>query len=130
MEISKIVGIGIIGTILAVTVKSYRAELGICVAIATGTVIFFAALPQLEEAFAVIEEICEQSEATVEYFKVIIKVIGIAYITQFAAELARDAGEGAVAKKLEFAGKASVLCVIAPVVKNLLDVITSTLMSF
>lgn len=130
MEISKIIGIGIIGTILAVTVKSYRAELGICVAIATGTVIFLAALPQLEEAFAVIEEICEQSEATVEYFKVIVKVIGIAYITQFAAELARDAGEGAIAKKLELAGKVSVLCVMAPVVKNLLNVITSTLMSF
>lgn len=130
MEISKIIGIGIIGTILAVTVKSYRAELSICIAIATGIVIFMAALPQLEEAFSVIGEICEQSEITAEYFKVIIKVIGIAYITQFSAELAKDAGEGAIAKKLEFAGKVSVLCVMAPVVKNLLDVITSTLMSF
>ena len=130
MEITRIIGIGIIGTIAAVTIKNYRAELGICIAILTGALILWNVLPMLQDTISVLSDICKRSEVTEEYFKVIIKVIAIAYITQFSAEHAKDAGEGAVAKKLEVAGKVSVLWVMMPTIKNLLDVITSTLMSF
>lgn len=130
MEITKILGVGIIGVFLAVTVRSYRAELGMAVAAATGIVIFFMIAPLFNEAISQLLTLCEDSGIDVNYFKVIIKIIGIAYITQFAAELAKDAGEGAVSKKIEFAGKVSVIVIMMPVVKNLLDTIVSTLMSF
>lgn len=130
MELTKIVAIGIIGVIAAITVKTYRAELGICVAIATGIVILWNIIPELNTAFSELSDMCEESGIPKGYFSLIIKVTGIAYITQFSSELAKDAGEGAIAKKLEFAGKVSVLCLIMPVVKNLLDIITNTLMSF
>ncbi len=130
MEITKILGVGIIGVFLAVTVRSYRAELGMAVATATGIVIFFMIAPLFNEAVSQLSALCEDSGINVNYFKVIIKIIGIAYITQFAAELAKDAGEGAVSKKIEFSGKVSVIVIMMPVVKNLLDTIVSTLMSF
>lgn len=130
MEITKIIGIGIIGTIAAVTVKNYRSDLGVIIAFATGAVILWNILPRLQDTIFLLSEICRQQEITEAYFEIIIKVIGIAYITQFSAELAKDAGEGAIAKKVEFAGKVSVLCVMMPTIKDLLDIITSTLMSF
>lgn len=130
MEITKIIGIGIIGTIAAVCVKNYRKELGIVISLATGAVILWNVLPQVKDAISTLSEICKKQEITAAYFGLIIKVIGIAYLTQFAAELAKDAGEGAVAKKVEFAGKVSILCLLMPTVKDLIDIITSTLMSF
>ncbi len=130
MEITKIIGMGIVGTIAAIAVKGYRAELGICIALLTGVLIFGSALPQLEAVISALSDLCHRSEITAAYFAIIIKVIGIAYITEFSAELAKDAGEGAIAKKLEFAGKVSVLFVMMPTIKNLLEVITNTLMSF
>lgn len=130
MEITKIIGVGIIGTFFAITVRSYRTELGMGVSAAAGIVIFAMVIPQLGEAIKKLSELCEESGIDIEYFKVIIKIIGIAYITQFGAELAKDAGEGAVAKKIEFAGKVSVITIMLPIVENLLDVIISTLMSF
>lgn len=130
MEITKIIGVGIIGTFFAITVRSYRTELGMGVSAAAGIVIFAMVIPQLGEAIKRLSELCEESGIDIEYFKVIIKIIGIAYITQFGAELAKDAGEGAVAKKIEFAGKVSVITIMLPIVENLLDVIISTLMSF
>ena len=130
MEITKIIGVGIIGTFFAITVRSYRTELGMGVSAAAGIVIFAMVIPQLGEAIRKISSLCEESGIDIEYFKVIIKIIGIAYITQFGAELAKDAGEGAVAKKIEFAGKVSVITIMLPIVENLLDVIISTLMSF
>lgn len=130
MELTKIVGIGIIGVIAAITVKTYRAELGMCIALATGSVILWNVLPDISRVFSELSDMCEDSGVPQGYFSLIIKVTGVAYITQFSAELAKDAGERAIAKKLEFAGKVSVLCLIMPVVKNLLDIITNTLMSF
>ena len=130
MDITKIIGVGIVGIIAAVTIKSYRPELAMCVAIVTGVVIFSGILPELAVVVGELLELCRNSEITAEYIGIILKVTGIAYITQFAAELAKDAGEGAIAKKLEFAGKVSVLFVIMPTIKNLIGVITGALMSF
>lgn len=130
MELTKIIGIGIIGTFLSVTVKSYRPELGIGVAVATGITIFSLIVPEVSKVISDLKDLCEKTGVNSEYFKAIIKIIGIAYITQYSSELAKDAGEAAIAKKLEFAGKIGVLVLMMPIVKNLLDTIISTLMSF
>ena len=130
MEITKIIGIGIIGTIAAVCVKNYRKEMGIVISLATGAVILWNVVPQVRDAIDLMSEICRHQEITAAYFGLIIKIIGIAYLTQFCSELAKDAGEGAIAKKVEFAGKVSVLCLMMPTIKDLLDIITNTLMSF
>lgn len=130
MGIEKILAIGIVGTFLAVTVRSYRAELGMAIAAATGIVIFAAVIPEINAALTALSELCELGGINAEYFKAVVKIIGIAYIAQFASELAKDAGEGAVARKIEFAGKISVLAVMMPAVKNLLETVIGTLMSF
>lgn len=73
---------------------------------------------------------CENLGVKSEFFKVTIKMIAISYITQFASQLAKDSGEGAIAKKVELAGKATVVASMIPIIKNLLDVIVNALMSF
>lgn len=127
MEITSIIGIGLIGTILSITLKNYRPELALCSAAATGMAILFSVLPILDGIIADISELCAASQISTEFFKVIIKIIGIAYLTQFAAELAKDSGEGAIAKKIELAGKIFILAMIMPIIKNLLGVILNTL---
>lgn len=130
MDITAIIGVGIIGTILAVTVKSYRPEMALLISVATGIVIFLSIASGLGEIFSYMAEICENAGVDTGFFKVVIKVIAIAYTTQFASGLAMDAGESAIGKKLELAGKTLVLVSLMPVIKNLLDVIVNTLMSF
>ncbi len=130
MDIAAIIGIGIVGALLAVTVKSYRPELALCISIATGILIFLASSEGLREVMYQMQEMCENSGVDTEFFKVAMKVIAIAYVTEFASETAKDSGEGAIAKKLEFAGKTAVLVVMMPVIKNLTQVIMNTLMSF
>lgn len=130
MELTKVLGIGIIGTFLAVTVRNYRPELGIGVAAATGIAIFAIIVPQIQSVFDELSKLCESTGINPEYFKVTAKIIGIAYITQYSAELAKDSGEGAIARKIEFSGKISVVLLMMPIVKNLINTIVSTLMSF
>lgn len=130
MDFAAIIGIGIVGALLAVTVKSYRPELALCISLATGVVIFLSAASGLETVIFEMNELCKSSGVDTAFFKVAMKVIAIAYVTEFASEAAKDSGEGAIAKKLEFAGKTAVLVVMMPVIKNLTQVIMNTLMSF
>jgi len=53
----------------------------------------------------------------------ILKIIGIAYIAEFGAEVCKDAGEGAIASKIELAGKVIIIVLAAPIITSLLDLI-------
>ena len=130
MDITAIIGIGIIGTVLAVTLKTYRPEFSLFAALATGMAIIAMVLPQIQTVISEISRLCTVSKIGSDYFKVIAKVIGTAYLTQFSAEIAKDAGEGAIAKKIEFAGKAVILTVTLPIIKNLMNIIFETLTDF
>ena len=130
MEITTVIGVGILGAILSVTVKNYRPELGIAISVLTGVAIFFMAARSLENVVSGIYSMCEKVGVDIAFFKVVVKVIAIAYITQFASELCRDSGERAIAKKLEMAGKTAVIAAMLPIIKSLLDTVVNTLMSF
>ena len=123
MNITAVLGVGIVGALLAVTVKSTRPELGMCVGIVTGCIIFSFILPQTEEVLAGMKLLAEETGVDFAYFNPLVKIIGIAYITQFSAEMIKDSGETAIAKKVEFAGKIAVLIMIMPILKNLITAI-------
>ena len=125
MNITAILGVGIIGALLAVTVKATRPELGMCVGIITGCIIFSFLLPQVREVLEEIKELSQASGVDFAYFDPLVKIIGIAYITQFSTEIIKDSGESAIAKKVEFAGKIVVLIMIMPILKKLIEAILS-----
>ena len=125
MNITAVLGVGIIGALLAVTVKATRPELGMCIGIATGCIIFSFILPQVREVIEEIKMLSESSGVDFSYFSPLVKIIGIAYITQFSTEIIKDAGEAAIAKKVEFAGKITILIMILPILKNLISAILS-----
>ena len=90
MDIFKIIGVGLIGGILSMTVKQYKKEYALLVALATVTVILFFTLDTLETAISQISLITEKSGVDTRYFTAVMKVVGVAYITQFGAEILRD----------------------------------------
>jgi stage III sporulation protein AD len=58
------------------------------------------------------------------YLNTILKIIGIAYVTEFGAQVCRDAGEGAVAGKIEFAGKIMIMVMAVPIIALVLQTIS------
>lgn len=122
-EIFKIVGIGLVTTVLAIMVKQQKPELAIGISIAGSIVIFFMIISPLQVAMEAFQELSSKTGIDTAYIQLILKVIGIAYLVQFAAEAAKDAGETAVASKLELAGKVCIFALAAPVVLSFMDTI-------
>lgn len=122
MDIFKIIGIGLVGGILSITVKQYRKEYAMLVGLVTVIVILFFTADTLETAIEHITLITEKSGVDARYFTAVIKVVGVAYVTQFASEILRDGGESAIALKVELAGKVFILGLTLPIVTEFLEV--------
>ena len=122
MNIYRIAALGLAGGVAALFLKNYRSEYAILVSMATAVIILLSAADMLADIIAQIGAITEKSGVDPKYFKIVVKVVGVAYITQFAGELLRDAGEGAIASKVELAGKIFILYLTMPVLSGFLEV--------
>jgi len=121
MEILQIVGLGLIAAILIVVVKQQRPELVIQLSIAAGVIIFILILEKISGVFSVIEELSRRADIDRLYLSTILKIIGTAYIGEFGAQICRDAGESAVAAKIELAAKILVIILAMPIIVALLE---------
>ncbi len=127
MDIFKIIGIGLMGGILSMTVRQYRKEYAVLVGLVTVTVILFLTLDTLGDAIEKVRFITESSGVDTRYFTSVMKVVGVAYVTQYGAEILRDGGESAVALKVELAGKVFILGLTMPIITEFLEVCINAL---
>lgn len=119
--------IGITGVFLALFLKQTKPEYAVCVSAGTGILLLF---PVTERLSLVIENIrLIQSAISIQsaYIQVLLKIIGITYISEFAADICRDAGCAAVAGQIGVFAKLSILAVSMPIVSALLQTIQSFL---
>jgi len=123
MEIIKIAGIALTGVISAALLKSINKDISLYVILATAVIILIAVLGEISEIFSFIENIYDDITYGREFFPVIIKVLIIAYITDFTAQLCKDAGEGSIGSKVEMAGKVIIFYVAMPILTAILEVI-------
>lgn len=123
MNIMQIVALGIVAAILAIVLKEYRPELAMQVSIAAGLIIFISMLSKFTQVLEVLKSYAVKAEVDILYFSITLKVIGIAYITEFGAQVCRDSGEGSIASKIEFAGKVLIMAIAVPIYAALFDII-------
>ncbi len=121
MEIMQIVGLGLVVTVLIVIIKQQRPELAIQLSVVTGVIIFSMMLGKINSVVTLMKDLAQRSNVSVLYMGTIMKIIGVAYIAEFGAQICRDAGEGAVASKIEFAAKVIVIVLAIPVIVAVFD---------
>ena len=68
-----------------------------------------------------LREITNYIDIDKTYIAILIKLIGIAYICEFAAGISKDAGYGAVASQIELIGKLTMLMVSLPILMQLVE---------
>jgi stage III sporulation protein AD len=123
LDILQVVGIGIIATIIIVILKTWKPEAAIQVSIAAGVAIFMVLAGKLSAIIELLGKYAEKAGVGTVYFGILLKIIGVAYIAEFGAEVCKDAGESAIASKIELAGKVAILVLAVPIVTSLLDLI-------
>lgn len=123
MEMIQIIGLGFIVTLLILIIKQQRPEMAVQLSLALATIIFLLVLSKINVVLNLFRDLAEKANISQMYLNTILKIIGIAYVTEFGAQVCRDAGEGAVAGKIEFAGKVMVMVMAIPIIALVLDTI-------
>ncbi len=127
MDLIKIIGVGIISAIAVVVVKQVKPEFAIVVGLAGGIVMLIMIADSLGGVVGYLKEIVSKANIDETLFSCILKIIGIGYLTEFAAGICTEAGSVSIASKIILAGKVIILCLAMPIITSLLDIILGIL---
>ncbi|OQB14172.1 MAG: Stage III sporulation protein AC/AD protein family protein [Firmicutes bacterium ADurb.Bin193] len=125
--IIKIIALGLAGAIISVLLRQYKNEYSSAIAIAFCVIIFVLLKDDIAAVFDTLRSYIQRLGIDTEYIIILIKIIGIAYLTQLAASICEDAGEKAIAMKIEFAGRLTIILMSAPLMFAILNLITGIL---
>ena len=126
-EIIKIIGIGLIGLILIIIIKQYRPEFAIYISLIAGALILYLAIDELSNVINLLKQICDKSGINNKFLMILIKMTGIAFLAEFAISICKDAGEVAIASKMEIGAKLIIISMSIPIISSLLEIILKIL---
>ena len=127
MEIVKIIGIGLIAVIIIMILKQYKPEFAIYASIATGIIIVTMIIDKLTGIITLLSNLSNQASINNEFILILLKITGIAFLTEFAVSICKDSGEAAIASKIDFAGKVIMVAISIPIIAGLLELIIKIL---
>lgn len=119
--------LGIAAMLLAVQLKNMKSELGLYVALAATIIIFSYGVDKLAVVLEMVNKLSGYLSIPAAYLGILMKMVGITYICEFASALCRDGGYQSIAVQLETFGKLSILAVSTPVILSLFETIESLL---
>ncbi len=119
MNIIGIAGIALIAAILSVMLKRYHQEYAIIINIAAGILILVQILANISPAIKQLNVLLSSAGLSSEYALILFKTLGICFLAQFAADSCRDAGESALAAKVELAGKITIVLLALPMFESI-----------
>ena len=116
MEIWQIVGLALIVTVFCVVLKQIRPEIALQLSILAGASIFILILSKIRVIVDLLQTLADQANISSYYLLIILKIVGIAYLAEFGAQICRDAGESALGTKIELAAKVGVIILAIPII--------------
>ncbi len=123
MDILKIGILGIAGVLLAVPLKVHKAEYSLFVSMTVCICIFIYIISKIEILYQYAVSLEEMLPVDKKYLAMILKMVGITYVSEFSIHLCKDAGYGVIAAQIELFAKISILVISMPVLMSFLDVI-------
>ncbi len=119
----KIVLISIAAMFLAMVAGAHKKEYAFLIVLCAALLIFSYGISRIQLIADQIEQFEQAVNLPGEYIAILLKMVGIAYLSQFAVSLCKDAGQGAIAGQVSFAGKISMLLVSLPILEGLVKTI-------
>lgn len=127
MELVKILGFGLVTCITCLIVRQVKPDIASVIAIAGGIIIVFMLVEYVAQIFNVFNIVVEKTGLSANLFNIVLKIIGIGYLTEFASSICVDTGCGSLADKILLAGKVIILAMSIPIITNIIDIIAGLL---
>lgn len=123
MEIIKISGIALVAVVLMIFVTQSRSDFTVFIRIGVSIILMFIIAGHIFHALSGFEVLLSKMGDGAKWIATMLKLIGIAYIAEFTAEICRDAGENSIASRVELCAKILILVMAMPIMNSLIEMI-------
>lgn len=127
MEIIKIIGIAFLAVIIILIIKQYRPEFAMYISIIAGALILFLSMGKLDGIIQLLNAIASKTQGNGQFLGILLKMTGIAFLTEFAVSVCKDSGETAIANKVDLGGKIIMVAISIPIISTLLETVIKIL---
>lgn len=127
MDIFQVAAVALCGVIATSLIRQYKPEVAIYIIIATVLIIFAFVLYKLTSIFDFLSYIYNNLSYGKAFFPILLKILAVAYVADFVAQICKDAGEEAIGGKVELAGKVIIFYIAVPVMISVLETLTKLL---
>ncbi len=117
-----VIGISIVSVAVCILLREYKPEFAMTASLLCGVLIFGMVILNLTPALDTLGNLISGMHLNSEYFTIVLKSLGICYVTQLASDTCRDSGYSAIASKVELAGKVSIVVIALPLFTSLVDI--------
>lgn len=122
-DIFKIIGVAFITAISAVILRGTKPELSFVITVVGILIILMFISEMLQETMAIFASISQIAGVENGLLKMLLKIVGVGYLTEFASGLLTDFGSNSIADKVTLAGKVAIVLLAIPVVESLLQLV-------
>lgn len=126
-DVIKIIGIGLLALIIIVILKQYKPEFAIYVSMIAGVLILVLSIQKLTGIINLLQSLANKTYINKSFLSILLKITGIAFITEFAISICSDAGEKAIASKIEIGSKVIIIAMSIPIITSLLELVIEIL---
>ena len=127
MGIIQISMLGIGAVVLALLLKQQKSEYALYLSLAAVILILIFSMNRLQVVMETIQKIEQYTGIDAAMLKILVKLMGITYVSEFASGICKDAGFSAIGSQIEMFAKFSIMAVSVPVLLTLLETIEGLL---
>lgn len=127
MDIVKIIGIGLISLIIIIILKQCKPEFAVYVSIIAGILIIALTIGKIAGIIDILKNLANKTTINNQFLVLLIKITGIAILTEYTVSICKDSGESAIASKVDFGGKIVIMSMSIPIISSLLETIIKVL---
>ncbi len=123
MALMRVVGLGLMATVLLMVIREERRDLGVILRLGIAAVMLVLIVPDVARVVSALVHLSELAHIPAQYLALLLKVVGISYLTVFVAQLAQDSGEAGTGMRVELAGKIAILALAIPLIASITETV-------
>ena len=123
MELIKVILLGVVICFISVLLKQIKPEYSIIAIIVGGIILLFYIVNSILGIFEVFSGFVNKTGIDGDLFLLLIKIIGLGYLIEFAVGICNDSGHQSIGDKVVLAGKIMILIISMPILTNLFNLI-------
>jgi stage III sporulation protein AD len=115
--------IGVVAVVLATLIKKERAELSLIIGMSATVIIFLYVLSQIQVVLSFVAGMIDMISLEETYYYQLLKMLGVAYVAEFASAICKDSGHNAISGMIELFAKLTIVALSIPGIVFLVETI-------